>query len=566
MTMKRVKGAGLITIAVAWVGRKNYRILKKAAKNCARSTEKTLRGILEYAKDSEWGKAHNFAQILAAKTDKELYELWQKNVPPQDYEDLRPFVERHKHGEENVLFPGKPIMYATTSGTTSSPKWIPITEIYYSNIFSTMSKLWLYSFMRQRPKVFWGICFSTVGKAVEGYAPDGTPCGSVSGLTQRDCPGFIKKLYSAPPDIFDIEDYAARNYALMRTGIEQNVTSFITANPSTAIELQRTVDEYIDEMISDIRNGTLSDKFSIAPNIRRSLAARYRSNPARADELAALKQKYGRILPKHYWPDFQFITTWKCGNTRVYTEKIRDWYPEHTCHQEFGYFASECRSGLVMNGGNDTVLFPYMHYFEFTDADDIDNPNPKFLQIHELKKGRRYLIYITTYAGLYRYNMNDMIEVTGFYGTIPTIQFIQKVNGIISMTGEKIHERQFMEAVRQAEKETGIKTRFYVGFADVNESRYHYYIEFADTNLSQESADDFAGNVDEKLKKINVEYEAKRDSFRVKAPVVHILKENAFEDFKVESIRRGLAREGQFKMNLLMQDEKRHAMFKALVK
>lgn len=564
--MKRVKGAGLITIAVAWVGRKNYRILKKAAKNCARSTEKTLRGILEYAKDSEWGKAHNFAQILAAKTDKELYELWQKNVPPQDYEDLRPFVERHKHGEENVLFPGKPIMYATTSGTTSSPKWIPITEIYYSNIFSTMSKLWLYSFMRQRPKVFWGICFSTVGKAIEGYAPDGTPCGSVSGLTQRDCPGFIKKLYSAPPDIFDIEDYAARNYALMRTGIEQNVTSFITANPSTAIELQRTVDEYIDEMISDIRNGTLSDKFSIAPNIRRSLAARYRSNPARADELAALKQKYGRILPKHYWPDFQFITTWKCGNTRVYTEKIRDWYPEHTCHQEFGYFASECRSGLVMNGGNDTVLFPYMHYFEFTDADDIDNPNPKFLQIHELKKGRRYLIYITTYAGLYRYNMNDMIEVTGFYGTIPTIQFIQKVNGIISMTGEKIHERQFMEAVRLAEKETGIKTRFYVGFADVNESRYHYYIEFADTNLSQESADDFAGNVDEKLKKINVEYEAKRDSFRVKAPVVHILKENAFEDFKVESIRRGLAREGQFKMNLLMQDEKRHAMFKALVK
>lgn len=564
--MKKVKGAGLITIAVAWVGRKNYRILKKAAKNCARSTEKTLRGILEYAKDSEWGKAHNFAQILAAKTDKELYELWQKNVPPQDYEDLRPFVERHKHGEENVLFPGKPIMYATTSGTTSSPKWIPITEIYYSNIFSTMSKLWLYSFMRQRPKVFWGICFSTVGKAVEGYAPDGTPCGSVSGLTQRDCPEFIKKLYSAPPDIFDIEDYAARNYALMRTGIEQNVTSFITANPSTAIELQRTVDEYIDEMISDIRNGTLSDKFSIAPNIRRSLAARYRSNPARADELAALKQKYGRILPKHYWPDFQFITTWKCGNTRVYTEKIRDWYPEHTCHQEFGYFASECRSGLVMNGGNDTVLFPYMHYFEFTDADDIDNPNPKFLQIHELKKGRRYLIYITTYAGLYRYNMNDMIEVTGFYGTIPTIQFIQKVNGIISMTGEKIHERQFMEAVRQAEKETGIKTRFYVGFADVNESRYHYYIEFADTNLSQESADDFAGNVDEKLKKINVEYEAKRDSFRVKAPVVHILKENAFEDFKVESIRRGLAREGQFKMNLLMQDEKRHAMFKALVK
>ena len=134
------------------------------------------------------------------------------------------------------------------------------------------------------------------------------------------------------------------------------------------------------------------------------------------------------------------------------------------------------------------------------------------------------------------------------------------------MTGEKIHERQFIEAVQQAEQETGIKTRFYVGFADINESRYHYYIDFDDTNLSQESADSFARTVDEKLKKINLEYEAKRDSFRIKDPVVHILKENAFEDFKVESIKRGMAREGQFKMNLLMQDEKRHAMFKALVK
>jgi hypothetical protein len=564
--MKKGKGAWLINFAVAWVGRKNFKELKKTSRNCALAAENTLRGILEFAKDSEWGKAHNFSQILKAGTDKELYELWHKNVPPQDYEDLRPFVERHKHGEENVLFPGKPMMYATTSGTTNSPKWIPVTETYYTNIFSKMTKLWLYSFMRQRPKVFWGICFSTVGKAIEGYAPDGTPCGSVSGVTQRDCPGLIKKLYSAPSDIFHIEDYAARNYALMRTGIEQNVTSFITANPSTAIELQRTVDEYIDEMIIDIRNGTLSDKFNIPPEIRKALALKYRPNPARAAELESLRQKYGRILPKHYWPDFQFITTWKCGNTRVYTEKIRGWYPENTCYQEFGYFASECRSGLVMNGGNDTVLFPHMHYFEFTDADDIDNSNPEFLQIHELKKGKRYLIYITTYAGLYRYNMNDMIEVTGFFGTIPTIQFIQKVNGIISMTGEKIHERQFIEAVQQAEKETEIKTRFYVGFADVNESRYHYYIDFADTNLSQESADNFARTVDEKLKKINVEYEAKRDSFRVKEPVVHILKENAFEDFKAQSIKNGMGREGQFKMNLLMQDEKRHAMFKALVR
>lgn len=564
--MKKEKKAGFITFALSFVGKKNLKALKKASKNCKKTSEDTLRSILEYAKDTEWGKSHKFEEILSAKTGEELFSLWQKNVPPQDYEDLRPFIERHKNGEENILFPGKPMMYATTSGTTSAPKWIPITDAYYSNVYSKMTKLWLYSFIMHRPRVFWGKCVSIVGKTVEGYAPDGTVCGSVSGVTQRDCPEFIKSLYSAPADIFYISDYKARNYALMRTGIEQNVTSFITANPSTMIELQHTVDENLDEMIKDIENGTLSGKFNIESGIREKLTQNYAPNKERADELRALKEKYGKILPKHYWPDFQFITTWKCGNTHVYTEKITDWFPENTCHQEFGYFASECRFGLVMNGKDDTVLFPHMHYCEFVDADDMENPNPKFLQLHELQKGKKYLIYVTTYAGLYRYNMNDLIEVTGLYGTIPTIRFLQKVNGIVSMTGEKIHESQFINAVTQAESETGMKTRFYVAFADINESRYHFYYDFLDSSTTQEQAEAFTSKVDAALKKFNLEYEAKRDSFRVKDGVTHLLKENAFEDFKIASIAKGMARDGQFKMNLLMQDEKRHAMFKELVK
>ena len=137
--MRKEKNAGLITFALSWVGKKNKKILDKAAKNCVKTEEATLRGILEYAKDSEWGKLHDFETILKAKSADELYALYQKNVPLQDYEDLRPYIERHKKGEENVLFPGKPMMYATTSGTTKEPKWIPITHAYYNNIFSNRS-------------------------------------------------------------------------------------------------------------------------------------------------------------------------------------------------------------------------------------------------------------------------------------------------------------------------------------------------------------------------------------------------------------------------------------------
>lgn len=563
--MKKEKNANLITFALSWVGRKNKKILDKAAKNCAKAEEATLRSILEYAKDSEWGKAHNFDEILSAKSADELFSLYQNNVPPQDYEDLRPFIERHKNGEENILFPGKPMMYATTSGTTKEPKWIPITPAYYQNVFSKMSKLWLYTFIMHRPKTFWGKCVSIVGKSIEGYAPDGTVCGSVSGVTQRDCPEFIKGLYSAPSEVFAIKDYTARYYSLMRTGIEQNVSLLITANPSTIIELQKNVDAYLDDYIDDIEHGTLSSKMNIEPENRAALEARYKPNPKRAAELKALKEKYGRILPKHYWPNLQLVTTWHCGNTSVYRDKYKDFFPEQTLDQEFGYFASECRAGLVMNGGDDTVLFPHNHYFEFVEAESVESESPKFLQLHELQKGKRYVPYITTYGGLYRYNMNDLVECSGAYGTIPTIRFIQKINGIVSMTGEKLSERQFIDAVGETEKDTGEKLNFFVGFADIQESAYHFYFEFQNKSLGQDFCDQFAAAIDKKLKAENLEYAAKRDSFRVKEPAGHLLVENSFEKYKALMIKNG-ARDGQFKMNLLMQDDKRHDHFKELVR
>ena len=210
-----------------------------------------------------------------------------------------------------------------------------------------------------------------------------------------------------------------------------------------------------------------------------------------------------------------------------------------------------------------------MHYFEFISADDLDNPNPKFLQLHELEKGKRYSIYVTTYAGLYRYNMNDLVEVTGFFGKIPTIQFIQKINGIISMTGEKLHEKQFIEAVKLAQEETKTDLRFFVGFADIEDSVYHWYYEFAQNDESldvlQKKADEFSKVVDKKLKELNCEYEAKRDSFRIKDPISHVMQKESFETYKARCIEQG-SRDGQFKLNLLMQDEKRHAMFKDLIK
>lgn len=542
-----------------------YLQLKKASKQPRKTTANTLRQILKYAKDTVYGKEHHFAEILLAGDDEQLFHLWQQNVKLNDYEDFRPYVERHKHGESDILFPGKPVLYATTSGTTSEPKWIPITERYLKTIYGKMTKVWLFNFIKNRPNVFGGKILSIVGKVVEGYAPDGTVFGSVSGVTQRDCPGFVKALYSNPQCVYTITDYNARYYVLMRMGIEQDVTLIVTANPSTIIELQNNVNRFYDEYVTDIENGTISEKIKLDTAVRKELEACVKPNPKRAAELRALKARYGdHVLPKHYWPNMQLLNTWKCGNTRVYLDKFKDSFPEGMLHQEFGYFSSECRFGLVLDDTLNTVLFPHFHYYEFVAEEEMDSPDPKYLQIDELVDGKRYVPYVTTFAGLYRYNMNDLIEAGPKFGNTPTVHLIQKINGIVTITGEKLHERQFIDAVHKAEEETGMKTRFFIGFADLDISAYHFYYEFSDRSTTQAAAEEFTKVVDKYLRKENVEYVAKRDSLRLKDPVTHRLIPESFETFKARCIAEG-SRDGQFKLNILLQDEKRHAKFRELV-
>ncbi len=561
-----IKGWHKINFAIGFVGMIERFKLRCAARDVNKTQAKTLRSILEYAKDTEYGKAHDFAGILKAKTPDELFKAYKEKVKINDYEDLRPLINRHMHGESDILFPGKPKMYATTSGTTSEPKWIPITFRYFNNVYGRMNKMWLSSLIRANRHAFAGGVVSIVGKAIEGYAPDGTIYGSVSGVSFTNCPDFVKVAYSSPADVFEIKDYRARYYTIMRFGIEMNSTVLITANPSTIVEMQNNVNEFFDDYVKDIENGTLKEDLDIPQHVRQALASRMKKNHARAQELRELKAKYGDgLLPKHYWPDMAVVNTWHCGNTKIYLDKIKNSFPEHTKMPEFGYFASECRAGLVLNEKDDTTLFAHMHYFEFIREEDLDNPNPEFLSLGQLEKGKRYCMYVTTCSGLYRYNMNDLILVTGFDGTIPTIQFIQKVNGIITLTGEKLHERQFIKAVHDAETNLNMKTKFFIGFADPEYSGYHFFYEFADQATSQEKAEEFTKAVDANLKVINCEYEAKRNSFRVKDPITHRLEENSFEKFKAECISEG-ARDGQFKlMLLLLKDQKRYPKFEKLI-
>ncbi|MDR1220889.1 MAG: GH3 auxin-responsive promoter family protein [Treponema sp.] len=564
MKLQKVKGWWLIRLALTIVGKKGLAEMTKASKNAEESQEKVLRSLLNSAKDTSYGKERHFDDILEAKDAKELFSLYQKHVPINDYEGIRPYVERHKSGEADVLFPGKPKMYGTTSGTTKEPKWIPVTERYYQEVTKKMNQTWFYTLIKNKPKVFYGKTLSIVGKAVEGTAPDGTMFGSISGIMQRDIPNFMKTVYSAPADIFWITDYKSRYYALMRMAIEQDVTLILTANPSTLVELQTNVNEFYDEYVNDIEQGVISEKLAIPDEIRAILQAQLKPNPRRAAELRALKAQYGTVLPKHYWPNMQVVNVWMCGNTGVYFEKIKNSFAKSAVFHEFSYVSTECKAGVVLKSNTkDTVAFGHKMYFEFIHESELESENPRVYQLNEVKAGERYCMLVTNSAGLYRYNMNDILKVTGCYNQFPLLQFVQKCNGIISITGEKLHERQFIDAVHAAEKNLSLPLKFFVGFADIENFRYIFYYEFTDRATGKAQAEEFTRLVDANLKEYNEEYAAKRDSNRIKDPATKLLSQDSFERFKAACIEKGY-RDGQFKVNLLMQDEMRRAMFQEL--
>ena len=553
----------LINFMLMLVGGSQTLRLRFWSRKPRHTAEKTLRDILTISRDTVYGKEHHFDRILSATSAEDLFRLYRLYVPVNNsFETLRPYVERHKHGEENVLFPGKPDMYATTSGTTSEPKWIPMTHKYLKDVYGKMSHIWTWNFVKHRSRIFGGRIFTTVGKECEGYAPDGTLFGSVSGVLVRDIPQIIKKHYTAPASVMAIPDYGTRNYVLMRLALQhRDVTLWATANPSTILELLRSLNENAEQMINDIEKGTISEDVDIPYEIRSELDAYVAPHPERAAELRQILAEKGHLYPKDFWPWLQYLSTWKCGNTKIYMDKYMDQFNwDKTFYQELGYIATECRFGFSLDDTNESVLFPQFHYYEFVEESELDSPHKHFLQIDELELGKRYCAYVTTYSGLFRYNMNDLVEVGGFYKNTPTVHMISKVNGIVSMTGEKLYEPQFMDAVHQAEAETGIKTKFFVGFAEVEESKYHFYFEFQDEKIDQEQAEAFTKVVDEKLQHINLEYESKRQSFRLHAPETHILLSNAYARFKAACLKDGF-RDGQFKFNLLMQDEKRRSKF-----
>jgi hypothetical protein len=162
-----------------------------------------------------------------------------------------------------------------------------------------------------------------------------------------------------------------------------------------------------------------------------------------------------------------------------------------------------------------------------------------------VKKGQDFYLIVTTPSGLYRYFINDIVKVTGFLHATPLLKFVQKGKGVTNITGEKLYEAQVLQAVRESMAAMGRTARFVMMLADEEACRYRLYVE-PDPGPGLDCAA-FARSTDARLAKLNVEYQAKRESERL-APIAALwLAPETGEAYKQHCVKQG-QREGQFKM------------------
>jgi hypothetical protein len=279
------------------------------------------------------------------------------------------------------------------------------------------------------------------------------------------------------------------------------------------------------------------------------VASRLRPDVERARQLARLHvgmEGTENIRIADLWPALRLIVAWTCAGAGVAATAVRQELSPYTRILELGYVSSEFRGTITIGRSSGSGL-PTLdtHFFEFVEREKWDAGEPDFLTLDRVRKGQHYYVVVTTPSGLYRYFINDLIEVTGFLHKTPLLRFVQKGKGVTSITGEKLYESQVLIAVASSLQELGRHAHFLMMLADERDSVYRLYVETDESDVPPDH-EQLASLVDAKLAALNLEYQAKRESMRLGRIKAHWLVHGAGEAYKRHCIEQG-QREGQFK-------------------
>ena len=474
---------------------------------------------------TEFGKTHGFASIRSPDDFRRL-------VPVAEWNQFEPFSRRMESGEKDVLFAGAPRHFIATSGTTGALKRLPESD-EGAAAKSLVGKTRIAMLAKMAPAILDGQFIPLANAADMGKTAAGIPVGYASGLALADTPPEILDRMAFPPAAMkasrgEILDYLIMRFALARP----NVRALVGNNPGRMTGLFEEADRNRDALIDDVANGTLRADLELDPALRAHLGRALAPDPERARFLRDSVAARGRLEPRGCWPGLSLVACWLGGTIGRFVEGLRPWLPDSTLFADVGYGASEAKINVPVRPGTPAApLALFACFFEFLPA---DGGNP--LLAHELEVDREYVLLLTTYSGLYRYNLHDVVRVSGFAGRNPCIEFVAKTRDYGNLAGEKLSGAFVADVVRQTLAERNLRWRHFCAVADVAANRYVFCVE-PDGPAAPDAA--WLAALDQALSSRQPIYDLRRKEGMIRPPVLLVMRSGWLERLYADQIRPG---------------------------
>jgi len=392
------------------------------------------------------------------------------HFPLSTYDDYLPYIERIANGEQNILTREPVRMFELSSGSTAASKMIPYTATLKSEFGRSLST-WITDLFTHYADLAAGPAYWSISPLMEGrhQTRGGIPIGFEEDSAYLGALGtLIESALAVPNLVKRISDMDTFRYVTLLFLLHCKDLRLISVwNPTFLTLLLAPLEKWWDALLKDISEGTLASPAPMDEEIRRALLKKLPRSTQRAKELALLRpDDYASI-----WPHLALISCWTDGASESYVRDLEVRLP-HVTIQPKGLLATEAFVSFPLTGKAGGALAVTSHYFEFiTDSGDVR-------LAHQLDKGKKYSVVVTTGGGLYRYQLNDIVEVTDFYHQVPCIKFIGKADRVSDFFGEKLSEQFVANVLERFFKQHHLAPMFaMLTPGDTDTFHYTLYVE-----------------------------------------------------------------------------------------
>lgn len=447
-----------ITSIARFYFHKRQKELERHGKEGVQMQAEVLKSLLDRASDTEYGRDHIFNMTRS-------YEEFAHNVPVNTYEELKGDIDRMRHGEKDILWPGVVKWYAKSSGTTNDKsKFIPVSDVGLENIHYQGGNDAVAMYLQNNPKsrLFDGKSLILGGSHSSNYNVDGSLVGDLSAILIENINPIVNLVRVPDKRTALISDFEVKRDKIAEICLHKNVTN-ISGVPSWMMSVLQRVME-------------LSGKQHL----------------------------------EEVWPNLEVFFHGGIAFT-PYRKAYEQLITSPNMHYMETYNASEGFFGLQNDPQDKSMLLmlDYDVFYEFIPMDEFGKENPTVVPLEGVKVGVNYAMIISTSCGLWRYLIGDTVRFTSRnpYKFVIT----GRTKHFINAFGEELIIDNAEKGLQYACKKHGAQVREYTAapvFRDENTIPHHQWvIEFS---CPPDDVEAFADTLDARLQQLNSDYEAKR--------------------------------------------------------